>query len=424
MNGSLVADLGIGPNAWLVGTLLLSVTLFFKFSRFWSVRNLDLLLIFALAPGMMMLVGHRSGTPWWAFVWLFLGSFLWLIRCILDLGLPRRPLLEPNLNFAGLACLAVGVLGLFIGETILLPVDDGTNRNPADTKANKTPETPPGEAVVDQLLQRSPLTSSIQRSERPQVVLKRVLAILSQVGLVAGLVAVGWRHFERPIAGVASATCYLLLPYARFALADSGQLIPAALIVAALVFYAKPSITGALIGLAAGWMPACIGLLPLWAWFYRRRGFWRFALVGVGVAATCGLLGFAVPDLASWARALGARSLNEAGLMPGVEAPATNSFWSGIDPSYRLPVLIAYLAIVIVFTLLPANKNLGELIALSAVVLVASQFWYLDAGGTLVVLYLPLVILMMFRPNLAAKRALPRPPKLATKVQSTLFSDL
>ena len=64
MSGSLVADLGIGPEVWLFLSLLGCVTLFFKFSRFWSVRNLDLMLLFARA-------GHdaarrRAGAsqPW------------------------------------------------------------------------------------------------------------------------------------------------------------------------------------------------------------------------------------------------------------------------------------------------------------------------------------------------------------------------
>ena len=423
MDGSLVADLGIGPETWIFGTLLLCVTLFFKFGRFWSIRNLDLVLVFALAPGMMILVGRRDEAPWWAFVWLFLGSFLWLVRCLLDLGLTRRPLLEPNLNASGLACLAIGVIGLFVAETVSLPVDEGAKRNPADSKSDKLTERPPGESMVEHALQNSPLAGSLSASEKPQVILKRVLACLGHVGLVVGLIAVGWRHFDRPIAGLSVASCYLLSPYSRFALVDTGQIIPAAFIVTALVYYARPSLAGLLIGLAAGWMPACIGLLPLWAGFYRRRGFWRFTSVGLAVAITCGVLGLTVPGLDSWARVLGARSLAEAGLLPSAEAPSTGSFWLGIDPSYRLPVLIAYLALVIAVTLLPAEKNLGELIALSAALLVASQFWYLAAGGTLIVLYLPLIILMMFRPNLATKRAFPRLPKGAIKIQSTLFSD-
>ncbi len=170
-------------------------------------------------------------------------------------------------------------------------------------------------------------------------------------------------------------------------------------------------------------MPACIGLIPLWAGFYRHRGFWRFTSIGLAVAITCGVLGLTVPGLDSWARVLGARSLAEAGLLPGAEAPTTGSFWLGIDPSYRLPVLISYLALVIALTLLPSEKNLGELISLSAALLVSSQFWYLAAGGTLIVLYLPLIILMMFRPNLMAKRAFPKPSKNGTKVHGAIFSD-
>jgi hypothetical protein len=146
----------------------------------------------------------------------------------------------------------------------------------------------------------------------------------------------------------------------------------------------------------------------------------RFAAVGLSVVATSAALAWLVPDLAVWARALGARSLAEAGLLPSSEAPTAGSFWTGIDVSYRLPVLIAYVLLVGVTTVLPFEKNLGELIALSAALLVASQFWYLDEGGTLVLLYLPLVLLMMFRPNLATKR----PVALAARAEpskSTLF---
>src|SRR5262249_43890448 len=107
-------------------------TLFFKFSRFWSVRNLDLVLLFVLAPGMMLIVSNRNHHPWSAYIWLFVGSGLWLFRCWADLGLSRRPLLEPNLNASGLLCLSVGVLGLMLAETVSLPVEEGAARNPAE----------------------------------------------------------------------------------------------------------------------------------------------------------------------------------------------------------------------------------------------------------------------------------------------------
>ena len=408
MSGTLVGDLGIGPEVWLFLSMILCLTLFFKFSRIWSVRNLDLLFLFVFTPGLMLMVGNGGGRhPWFAFVLLFFGSLLWLVRCLIDLGLTRRPLLEPNLNAAGLTCLAIGALGLLLAETVSLPVTEGRIRNPAEPGRPVDPPPAGSQAensTVNQVLKIAPIPSALKPNP-PQVILARVLASLAHLGLVAGLIVVGWRQFDRPIAGLSMATCYLILPYSRIALVDGGQILPAALIVAAVACYTRPTLAGGLIGLAAGWMPACLGLLSLWAGFYRRRGAFRFLAVALGVASTCALLAWLVPDLAIWSRALGARTLAEAGLLPQIEARPTGSFWSGIDVAYRLPVLSGYFALVVVTTIWPLEKNLGELIALSAALLIASQFWYLDEGGTLVLLYLPLLLLMMFRPNLSARRA-------------------
>ena len=52
-------------------------------------------------------------------------------------------------------------------------------------------------------------------------------------------------------------------------------------------------------------------------------------------------------------------------------------------------------------------KNLGQLIALSTAVLIGVQFWYADKGGQYVLWYLPLLLLLVFRPNLADRHALP-----------------
>ena len=84
MNGSFVTDLGLSPVVWLLLSLLGCVTLFFKFGRFWSVRNLDLVLLFVLVPGMLLIVGNPGHHPWSAYIWLFIGSGLWLLRCVLE----------------------------------------------------------------------------------------------------------------------------------------------------------------------------------------------------------------------------------------------------------------------------------------------------------------------------------------------------
>lgn len=421
----LVPDLGISPEIWLVLTLLVCVTLFFKFSRIWSVRNLDLLLLFAPAPGIMALVGGGASQPWVAFLWLFFSAALWLSRCLIDVGLVRRPLLEPNLNAAGLACLASGMLGLLVAETVSLPMKEGAARNPAnpETRVDRLEEDASGAIAQAKTPPGALLTTprpGVVRWQSTQIIVARILAGLSHFVLVAVLIVIGWRHFERPIAGLAVATCYLLCPYTRIAVVDSGQLVPAALIVTALAVYRRPGTAGAFIGLASGWMPACLGLIPLWAGFYRGRGAWRFTAMSLAVVMACVLIAGSFPVLAAWARALGVRTLAEAGLLPHLDDPPAGSFWLGIDSSYRLPVLIAFLALVLATAFWPAEKDLGGLIALSAALLVASQFWYLDRGGTLILIYLPLLLLMMFRPNLASKRPTARVPR-ADLAQKSLF---
>jgi hypothetical protein len=420
VSGALVADLGIGPETWLFLSLVGCVTLYFKFSRVWSVRNLDLLLLFALAPGLMSLVGHggtASEQPQISFVLLFAGSACWLVRCLVDLGLTRRPLLEPNLNASGLACLLIAILGLLIAETVSLTVNEGVIRNPAKAGSSMDQAqsgSTAGDATVNSMLQHAPLPGTL-KSHPPKVILSRVLASLAHVGMVCALIATGWWHFNRPITGLAMATCYLIMPYTRMELVDSGQLVPAALVVTAVAFYNRPALAGGLIGAASGWMPACLGLIPLWAGFYGGRGTFRFLAVAIPLLAICGGLGWFFPELAAFARDLGARSLTEAGLVPNAPAPTSGSYWTGLDVSYRLPVIIAYIALVLLTMIWPTQKNLGELVALSAAQLVASQFWYLADGGTLVLLYLPLVLLMMFRPNLATKRALILQPRTGAK---------
>src|SRR5215471_2193214 len=52
------------PNAttWFYFSFLLAVALFFKFSRFLSVRNWDVLTLFLLVPGLLMLQESRHNS--------------------------------------------------------------------------------------------------------------------------------------------------------------------------------------------------------------------------------------------------------------------------------------------------------------------------------------------------------------------------
>ena len=199
---------------------------------------------------------------------------------MLDLGLTRRPLLEPNLNASGLLCLSVGRAGPAAGRDRQPAGQEGAARTRRSPRAARTgPAVAPGGNSADgpaSVIKNAPLPTSLKQ----QVAAGDRRAGAGQswrhLALVLGLLGIGWRHFERPITGMAMAACYLLLPYTRMALVDSGQLIPAALIVAAVFWYTRPAVAGVLIGLAAGWIPACLGLIALWCGFYRGRGAVRF----------------------------------------------------------------------------------------------------------------------------------------------------
>src|SRR4029077_838489 len=91
------------PNAttWFYFSGLLALALFFKFSRLLSVRNWDVLTLFLLMPGLLLLL-ESGGKDRWSFLWLLAASGYYFLRCLLDLVLVRRPALNPNLNLAGL----------------------------------------------------------------------------------------------------------------------------------------------------------------------------------------------------------------------------------------------------------------------------------------------------------------------------------
>ena len=107
---------------------------------------------------------------------------------------------------------------------------------------------------------------------KAQIVTARVMAILSQLVIVLGMMLVGLRHFDNIHAGIAAATLYLLLPYTAMWTGGVTHALPAALLVWAVVLYRRPLFSGAMIGLAFGTIYYPLFLLPLWISFYWQKG--------------------------------------------------------------------------------------------------------------------------------------------------------
>ncbi len=93
------------PTTWFYLSSLMIVAVFFRFNRVFSVRNLDILALIFLTPGLIYIA---MGSAPQGYLWLALiGAFVFA-RLVFDSLLRRRPMLEPNLNVAGLtfACVA------------------------------------------------------------------------------------------------------------------------------------------------------------------------------------------------------------------------------------------------------------------------------------------------------------------------------
>ena len=76
------------------------------------------------------------------------------------------------------------------------------------------------------------------------------------------------------------------------------------------------------------------------------------------------------------------------------------------DAVFRLPVLAAFVAMISTLAIWPAPKNLGTLMSCTAAVLLGSQFWKAHNGGLFMAWFLPVLLLVVFRPNLENRVAL------------------
>jgi hypothetical protein len=489
----------VGATTWAYLSSLLIIALYFKFSRLWSVRNLDLIGLILLAPGLVFIIygqnRHADIYSQAGYIWLFAVGGLFLVRMLLDPMMVRRPLLEPNLSVGGLTFLGLSLLMFFMANVLT----EDTPRDKTLSQGNPTavePETPavqptvqpttqppnsggekpvepesaatandaatgtaagtgtgtatdkPENAPVEEALQvygpgfpwlfdigqqatrllfgadsKQPAPANEHEANNLQISLRRATArtvtICSYLAIVLGLVFIGFRHFDNVKTGIAAAVVYLLLPYTAFltgrylaigvgqdvttGVGQAYHVLLAALLVWAFAMYRRPLVSGILLGLAIGMFYYPIWLLPLWCSFYWQRGVVRF---GAGVVAMLlllvGVLYFHphshsfMTDLQQMFGALWPRSDHLVG------------FW-GLkynDSVYRIPVLVAFIAMCVTLAIWPAQKNLGTLLSCSTAVMLGAQFWHPLGGGQLIGWYLPLMLLTIFRPNLEDRVAL------------------
>jgi hypothetical protein len=253
-----------------------------------------------------------------------------------------------------------------------------------------------------------PTLSELTPQQRNLARVAKTLAIAAHLAIVTGIVLIANRHFGNLQAGVGCATLYLMLPYTAQMTGRVDHAVPAALLLWAVLSYRRPLIAGTFMGLACGLVYYPLFLLPLWFSFYWQRGARGF-LIGVttmlAVLIVCLSLDNSLTIVEHLQRMFGV-------LNPNRDASELRGFWAlGLNPIWRLPVIVAFVILSVFFAIWPAQKNLGTLLSGSAAVMVAAQFWHGYGGGLYIAWFLPLLLLTIFRPNLQ--------DRVATKVVSS-----
>lgn len=405
----------VNEPTWFYLSLLLILAVFFKFGRMWSVRNLDLTLLLSLAPGLLLVKStHTALNPitqtqdsigTLGYCWLFAVSGLLLFRLLFDWALTRRPRMEQNLNPAGMAFLCAAAM-LFQTTKIVTEVPDAGTMDLV-SKADdllKRQDATANETVVDPGKVTGPagrllVTPVLPLMGGPEIAAARAIAFLSHLAVLFGLIAVGRWHFSDTNLGLAMGTLYLLLPVTAYDVTKVNHLLPAALIVWAVAAHRRPTIAGGLLGLACGTLFFPVFLLPIWMAFYWKRGALKFslALVLTGAVLLGSLVLTSADSLSFKRQTLG--SIDWSVLK--FQAEGGIGFWSLYNPAYRIPVFATFIVLLVALSVWPLKKNIETLLANSAAIIVATQFWYPDQGGIYVLWYLPLMLVVTFRPRLA-----------------------
>lgn len=434
--GQILRGYALNDPTWFYLSFLLILAVYFKFSRFWSIRNLDLVLLLLISPGLLLVrIKDDAGVAAFGYVWLFAATALLLVRALTDGLIIRRPRFEQNMNAAGMAFLCAATF-LFLTTKLLTerPPEStvasvrlaneliaGESSAPlhllpgtADEANQSIPDAVPAGpatslvAVPVAQISKAVVANHAKATSAPsidlEVVTARLIAIFAHLAVILGLTLVGKHIFGDPDVGFAMATLYMLLPCTAYDVGKTNHVLPAALIIWAIWAYRRPFVSGILLGLACAMMFFPIFLLPLWAAFYGRRGGLRFGTaVGLTTAVIVSCLMLLSNDSQAIVRAL-------LGYVPWSDLPfltmsrsiagstgIDSGFWDLAKAPYSLPVLAGYLVMLVALTVWPNRKSLSHVIPASAAIVIGTQFWY-QQGGVYVLWYLPLLILVVFRP--------------------------
>ncbi len=394
----------VDATTWFYLSLLLIIAVFFRFHRVWSLRNIDLALLLSTSPGLLLVQSEERRML--GFGWLFVVSGLLLVRLLFDSLLVRRPHTTQNLNPAGMGFLCAAAFVLLTMHAISVPLPFSTEQTlqRAEDLLTRTDRT---EAASLQ-----PIVEEVDAGPTPALIgapikvmfdhlAPKIMSMAAHLAVIVGLLFAGRNLFGDLQLGLAMATLYSLLPGTAFDVGEFNHVLPAALIVWAILAYRRPFVSGTLMGLACGTLFFPLFLVPLWCMFYGRKTGSQFLLaLSIVFAAllTSSLLTSADPD-SFWRQTIGTIRLPVLAFEGG---KSVEGFWDEgqYGSPYRIPVIVGYFLTLVALTVWPRIKQVEHLIAHSAALIVGTQFWYPQQGGVYLLWYLPLLLMVVFRPRL------------------------
>ena len=455
---------GVAPTTWVYLSSLLMIGLFFKFSRFWTLRNLDLVMLIGLAPGLLLIYNGnfmqvetrseatpaavtpevRRGVPAQesfetersrtvsneAFVSdaespsaaaeiakadkleldpgqrLERLGYFWLFA--ISLAWLIRMLLDSTMTRRPLIAPNLTVGGLtFIGIALFVfLMANVVSRQPiVDLEmSGGVPNETPGKVVIQD---RMDALLAYQQQQGPGYTLLTAIPEFAQKVLIV-------------LSHLGIVVGIVLVGHRHFANATNG--------IGAAMLYLMLPYTSQMTGRLDHSLPAA--LIVFATLFYRRP-----VVTGLLLGAAAGCIYYPLFLLPLWAsfyfkrglyRFVGSASvallvmaiglvslpgsqgfLSDLQRMFGAFMPATTGLlgiWDvsigGWDSSFRIPVLAAFVVLSISLVFWPSPKNLGTLLSCTAAIMVACQFWHGYGGGLYMAWYLPVLLLTVFRPNL------------------------
>ena len=442
------------------------LAIFFKFNRFWSVRNLDLIGLIFLTPGLLLVAMSCNPS---GYFWMFGIHLAILIRLLFDTVMVRRPLLEPNLTSEGLTFACFALFAFMIAniainrgeqvdsvrtlrlEQILCLTDDFSPIYDQAILQN------PGYAPFYAWAEKTTLVLAPSDSQRAQ--LKEALlkgrnrksdeGKKNEAAFLTGDVS-------PPLLDPASIELFPLpeeprsvsLPVISDTLVLTTVLATHLMVVLGLLFIGHAHFGNIRVGIAAAtlyllhpytnqmlgridhFVPA---MFLVWAVVFYRRPFWSGLLIGFAATLVFYPI-FLIPLWCGfyWKRGW-IRFLCGVGICYAVflfhlftAAPSFSSFglqltnllgrgcfvldhssgiWGLWQLFYRIPVIALFMVISFGMLIWPTHKHLATLVGCSTIIMLSTQFWQSYQGGLYIGWYLPLLILTIFRPNLEDRTA-------------------